>query len=135
LPLPYRRGYGQHAGTGAATNSFDDIELAKTIFVFGANPTENHPIIGARIKPAALRGARLIVADPRRIELAPYAQIYLPVRPGTNVALLNAMAGAIVEECLFDKKFISTRVSEWERFRAFVGRWTPERIRIEKMAG
>ncbi len=74
----------QMLGTGAATNSFDDIERARTILVCGANPTESHPIVGARIKQAALAGARLIVIDPRRIELAEYADIHLQLRPGTQ---------------------------------------------------
>ena len=114
-------------GTGAATNSFEDIELARTILVCGSNPTENHPIVGARIKQAALRGARLIVIDPRRIELAGYADVHLQPRPGTNIPLLNSIAHTIVEEHLCDDPFLERRVSEWERFREFISRWTPER--------
>ena len=125
---PTAAAMGGMLGTGAATNSYDDIERAKTILVFGANPTENHPIVGARIKQAALHGARLIVIDPRRIELAEYASIHLPVRPGTNVALLNAMACTIVEEDLYDAGFIASRVTEWDEFRAFIRAWTPERV-------
>ena len=83
---PTAAAMGGVLGTGAATNSYDDIEASRTILVFGANPTENHPIVGARIKQAVLNGARLIVADPRRIELANYANLHLPVRPGSNVA-------------------------------------------------
>jgi formate dehydrogenase major subunit len=69
-------------GTGAATNSYNDIEKARTILVCGANATENHPIVGARIKQAALKGANLIIIDPRRIELTQYAAIHLQPRPG-----------------------------------------------------
>jgi len=125
---PTAAAMGATLGTGAATNSYDDIEAARTILVFGANPTENHPIIGARIKQATLKSARLIVIDPRRIELADYASIHLPLHPGTNVALLNAMSCTIVEEGLFDAAFISSRISEWEEFRVFVREWTPERV-------
>lgn len=115
-------------GTGAATNSFDDIERARLILICGANPTENHPIIGARIKQAALRGrARLVVIDPRRIELARYASNYLQLRPGTNVPLLNALAHVIVNENLCDEAFLGERVSEFEEFREFIREWTPER--------
>lgn len=114
-------------GTGAATNGFDDIEEARTILVCGSNATENHPIVGARIKQQALRGANLIVVDPRRIELAEYAAIHLPLRLGTNVALFNAMAWTIVEEGLFDRDFIEARVSEWGEFREFIRPWSPER--------
>lgn len=114
-------------GTGAATNSFDDIERARTILVCGSNTTENHPIVGARIKQAALSGAHLIVIDPRRIELARYADYYLQLRPGTNVPLLNAMANVIIEEHLFDEAFVNSRVAEWEEFRDFIRDWSPER--------
>ena len=79
-------------GTGAATNSLDDIELAKTIIVCGANPTEGHPVTGARIKQAVARGANLIIVDPRQIELSQYATLHLALRPGTNVLVFNAMA-------------------------------------------
>lgn len=114
-------------GAGAATNSFDDIEKAKTILVFGANPTENHPIIGARIKQAALNGARLIVVDPRKIELARYATLHVQSRPGSNVALLNAMACAILEEGLQDRGFLSERAAGLEEFERFVRSWSPEK--------
>ena len=87
-------------GTGAATNSFDDIEQAAAFLLCGCNPTENHPIVGARIKQAVLRGAKLIVIDPREIELAQYADVHLALKPGTNVPLLNALACVIVEEDL-----------------------------------
>jgi formate dehydrogenase major subunit len=113
-------------GTGAATNSFDDIELARTILVCGSNTTENHPIVGARIKQAALRGAGLIVIDPRRIELAQYAGVHLQPRPGTNIPLLNSLANTIVEEHLYDGEFVQQRVSHWESFREFISQWTAE---------
>jgi formate dehydrogenase major subunit len=118
-------------GAGAATNSFDDIEEAQAILVCGANPTENHPIVGARIKQAAMRGAALIVIDPRRIELSQYADCQLPVRPGSNVALLNAMAYTIVEEGLHDSEFIRARVAEWNQFREFVAGYRPEAVEAE----
>jgi formate dehydrogenase major subunit len=115
-------------GTGAATNSFSDIEQARTILICGANPTENHPIVGARIKQAVIDGARLIVIDPRKIELAEYSDWHLELRPGTNVPLLNSMACAIVEERLYDEPFVNERVSEWEEFREFIKQWSPERV-------
>jgi formate dehydrogenase major subunit len=114
-------------GAGAATNSFDDIEFARTILVCGANATENHPIVGARIKEAALRGTHLVVIDPRRIELTRYATLHLQLRPGTNVPLLNAMACTIVEEGLYDERFLRERVADFEQFRHFVQSWSPER--------
>ncbi|MBI2885794.1 MAG: formate dehydrogenase subunit alpha [Chloroflexi bacterium] len=114
-------------GTGAATNSFDDIEQARAILVCGANPTENHPVVGARIKQAALRGARLIVIDPRKIELATYADLHLQLRPGTNIPLLNAMAHVIVAEGHYNGAFVEQRVDDWRRFVEFIQQWTPER--------
>ena len=114
-------------GTGAATNSLDDIERARAILVCGANVTENHPIVGARIKEQVLRGANLIVIDPRRIELSRYARAHLGLRAGTNLALLNALAHVIVEEKLYDEAFVAERVAEFDEFRAFVREWTPER--------
>ena len=114
-------------GVGAATNSFADIERAQAIFICGANATENHPIVGARIKQAALRGAQLIVIDPRQIELAKYATRYLPLRAGTNVALLNAMACTIVERGLYDEEFLKRRTDGWEQFRDFILLWPAER--------
>jgi len=115
-------------GTGAATNSFNDIERARTILICGANPTENHPVVGARIKQAALNGAKLIVIDPRVIELAEYSDIHLQLRPGTNIPLLNAMCNVIVEEKLYDESFIGNRVSEWDEFCEFVRAYSPDEV-------
>lgn len=114
-------------GTGAATNSFDDIEKAAAFLVCGCNPTENHPIVGARIKQAVLRGARLIVIDPREIELTQYATLHLQLRPGTNVPLLHGIAHVLVTEELCDPAALAGRVAGFEEFRAFISGWTPER--------
>jgi len=112
-------------GTGLATNSFDDIERARTILVCGANATEDHPIVGARIRQAARRGAHLIVIDPRRIELTADATCHLALKPGTNVALLNAMAHVIVTEGLCATGFLEARVDGVEAFKQFIADWTP----------
>ncbi|HKZ03523.1 MAG TPA: molybdopterin-dependent oxidoreductase, partial [Pyrinomonadaceae bacterium] len=96
--------------------------------VCGANATENHPIVGARIKQAALSGANLIVIDSRRIELALYARVHLQPRPGTNIPLLNALAHTIVEERLFDGAFASQRVAEWDEFCEFIKSFSPEAV-------
>ncbi|HEX7478667.1 MAG TPA: molybdopterin-dependent oxidoreductase, partial [Polyangiales bacterium] len=110
-----------------ATNSFDDIERARTILVCGANATENHPIVGARIRQAVLRGAQLIVIDPRRIELTQLGGVHLQLRPGSNVALLNAMAHVILREGLLDDSFVASRVDGLAELRAFVAAFPPER--------
>ncbi|MFP5383020.1 MAG: formate dehydrogenase subunit alpha, partial [Gammaproteobacteria bacterium] len=115
-------------GTGAATNAFDDIERAHTFLICGANPTENHPVVGARIKQAVRKGARLIVVDPRRIELADYADVWLPVRPGHNVELFNAMAFTIIEEGLVDTGFLARRVDGFDAYRALIADYAPEKV-------
>lgn len=125
---PSAKALKQMLGTGAATNCFDDIEHAECFLICGCNPTENHPVIGARIKQAVLRGARLIVIDPRRIELGDYATLHLPLRPGHNVELLNAMAATIVEEKLYDDAFIDARVNEFEIFSEFIADFAPEKV-------
>ena len=114
-------------GTGAATNSLDEIEIAKTILVCGANPTEGHPVTGARIKQAARRGANLIIVDPREIELTEYATLHLQLRPGTNVVLFNAMGAAIVDEGLVDEEFLRTRITEFDEYRDFIREFLPEK--------
>jgi formate dehydrogenase major subunit len=116
-------------GAGAATNSFDDVEQAATIMIVGCNPTENHPIIGARIKQAVRgRGTKLIVIDPRRTELAEIADIHLPVRPGANILLLGAIAAVIVEESLVDRAFLMARVDGYEEFISSLTDFAPENI-------
>ncbi|MBI3415808.1 MAG: formate dehydrogenase subunit alpha [Verrucomicrobia bacterium] len=124
---PTAAGMKQTLGTGAATNSFDDIEHAAAFVVCGCNPTENHPIVGARIKQAVLRGAKLIVIDPREIELVQYADVHLQLRPGTNVPLLHALAHVIVTEGLTDEAALRDRVSDFEAYCDFIAAWTPER--------
>jgi formate dehydrogenase major subunit len=118
----------QTLGTGAATNSYDDIERAGAILVCGANPTEAHPVIGARVKQAALRGAHLIVIDPRKIELCKFADVHLQLRPGTNVPLLNAMACTIIEEELTDAQYVRERIDGYEQFEQFIRRFSPEAV-------
>jgi formate dehydrogenase major subunit len=114
-------------GAGFSTSSFDDIEAARTILVCGANPTENHPVVGARIKQAVLRGARLIVIDPRQIELAAGADVHLAIRPGTNIPVLNAIANTIVTEGLCDGSFIEQRVTGFDDFARAIHEWPAER--------
>jgi formate dehydrogenase major subunit len=113
-------------GASAATNSLDSIEQAKLIMVVGANPTEAHPVVGARIKRAARRGTPLIVIDPRRIELADYASLHLRLRPGTNVALLNGLGHVIVTEKLIDEAFIEARTEQYDDWVRAVLPCTPE---------
>lgn len=107
-------------GTAAGSASYDDIERARCIIVAGSNVSEAHPVVGARIKQAALRGTPLIVIDPRCIELADYAQLHLPVRPGTNVSLFNAIAKVLIEERRFDFEYVAARCEGFEDLAAFL---------------
>ena len=112
-------------GASAATNSIRDVDLAKLILVVGANPTESHPVFGARIKQAARRGVPVIVIDPRRTELAHLADLHLQLHPGTNVALLNGMGHIIVKEHLTDAAFVRDRTEGFAEWLNVVEECTP----------
>ena len=115
-------------GAGAATNSFDDIEQASTILIAGANPLECHPVIGARIRQQVLRGgSKLLVIDPRRTELADIATVHLALKPGTDIALQNAIAHVIITDDRHDKIFIDGRVDGFDAYAENILEWTPER--------
>jgi formate dehydrogenase major subunit len=115
---PTAWGMQKSFGTGAATNSFEDLEFTKCIMVIGANPTEGHPVTGARLKQQVMKGVPLIVIDPRKIELVPYAKYHLQLRPGTNVALLNMMARFILDAGLMKREFVEKRCENWAEFEA-----------------
>lgn len=120
-------------GSGAMTNSISEIERAACIFAIGTNTTVTHPVIGLRIKQAVRNGARLIVANPRRIDLCRFADLYLQHRPGTDVALLMGMARVIVEEGLLDTAFLEERTEGFETFRESLERFDPETV--ERITG
>ena len=110
------------------TNSIPDLEEADLILVVGSNTTEQHPIIGTRIMRAQEKGAKLIVVDPRRIQLALHADLWLRQRPGTDVAWLNGMMHVILKEGLEDKEFIAQRTEGFEELKKVVEAYTPERV-------
>lgn len=113
--------------TAAASGSMREVEhAADVIFIAGANTTETHPVFGAAIKRAQERGATLIVADPRRTELAQRAEVHLQMQPGTDVALFNAMLQHILAEGLEDREFIAGRTHGFEGVRSAVQPYTPE---------
>jgi formate dehydrogenase alpha subunit len=113
-------------GSGAMTNSVAEIEDAKAMLVIGSNTTENHPIIALRMKEAVRRGAKLIVADPRKITLTKHATLWLRHKPGTDSVLLNSIMHVILEEGLEDKKFISERTEGFAEFADSLKEFTPE---------
>jgi formate dehydrogenase major subunit len=115
-------------GSGAVSNPVADVALAEVILVIGANPAVNHPVAATWIKNAVRRGATLIVADPRRTELARHAAHVLQFRPDTDVAMLNAMLYTIVEEGLVDRAFVDARTEDYGVIAAAVREFPPERM-------
>lgn len=113
---PTVAGLKQTLGSGAMTNSIADIKQADLIMVFGADPTENHSIIGGQIMQAKLRGATLIVVDPRRTRLAEMADYFLQLQPGANIALVNAMLDSILTKGWQNQQFIDQRCEGFDRF-------------------
>jgi formate dehydrogenase major subunit len=117
-------------GSAAVSNQVSDVAHADLIFVIGANPTVNHPVAATWIKNAVSKGARLVIADPRRTELARKAWAVLQFKPDTDVALLNAMLHTIIYEGLADTKFIAERTTDFEDLRANVEHTTPEAMSL-----
>src|SRR4029077_3123485 len=112
-------------GTSAGTQDFDSVEQADVMMVIGANPTDGHPVFASRMKKRLRQGAKLIVIDPRRIDLVRMPHIeashHLPLQPGTNVAVLTALAHVIVTEGLVNQDFVRERCdseafADWAAF-------------------
>lgn len=108
------------------TNSIEETINNDCIFVIGTNTTENHPVIGTYMKRAIKKGAKLIVADPRRIELADYADVFLQIKPGSNIALLNGMMNVIIKEELYDKEYVENNTENFEKLKEVVKDYTPD---------
>ncbi|MGG7567167.1 formate dehydrogenase subunit alpha [Rhodovulum sp. DZ06] len=131
---PTGYGLGQTFGTSAGTQDFDSVEQTDVVIVIGANPTDGHPVFASRLKKRLRQGAKLIVIDPRRIDLVRSAHVeashHLALRPGTNVAVVSALAHVIVTEGLEDTAFIAERCDgdAWDDYRAFIAdpRHAPE---------
>ncbi len=136
-------GYGlkNTLGESAGTQTFKSVEKSDVIMVIGANPTDGHPVFASRMKKRLREGARLIVVDPRRIDLVrtPHvqAQYHLPLRPGTNVAVLNALAHVVVTEGLVDEAFVAARCEPkaFEQWREFVARPEHSPEAVETITG
>jgi len=121
-------------GSGAMTNSIDELESTDLILATGTNTTENHPVIGAKVKRAVRRhGTKLIVIDPREIDLVKYADIWLRQKPGTDVAVFNGLMNVIIAEGLYDKEYVAGRTEGFEALKAVVAKYTPESV--EKISG
>lgn len=117
-------------GSGAMSNSMDDVaQKAETFFVIGSNTTEQHPVFGTMLRRAVrFRGAKLIVADPRRIDLCDFATLHLQQRPGTDIALLNGLMYIILEKGWEAKDFIAERTEGFDEFKATIMQYPPEKV-------
>ncbi|MHB8090357.1 MAG: formate dehydrogenase subunit alpha [Syntrophales bacterium] len=118
-------------GSGAMTNSIEEIELADLLLVTGSNTTETHPVISSRIKRAVRQhGARLIVIDPREVDLVHYATLWLRQKPGTDVAVLNGIMNVIIAEGLYAQEYIAERTKGFETMAQTVAGYTPEKVEM-----
>ncbi|MEE4274699.1 MAG: formate dehydrogenase subunit alpha [Thermoleophilia bacterium] len=126
-------GLRQSLGSGAMTNSFKDLEELDVALIIGSNTSEAHPIAALHIKKALRNGGRLIVADPRRIDMARRADLHLQLRPGTNVAVLNGLMHVILEEGLADEAFIAERTEGFDELPELLAAYTPEMV--EEISG
>jgi formate dehydrogenase major subunit len=109
------------------TNSFSDFAKARMILVIGSNMTEAHPVAGAAVKRAVLNGAELLVADPRRTELAEKAALHIPLKVGSDIALLNGLMHVLITEDLYDKKYVESCCVGFEELKNKVMEYPPER--------
>lgn len=126
---PSVAGLVQSFGSGAMTNSIEDISKATCFIVIGSNTTETHPVISLQIKKAVtFNNAKLIVIDPREIPLCEIATLHLKQKPGTDVAVLNGIMQQIIEMGLEDKEFINKRCEGYEEFKEVVLKYTPEKV-------
>ena len=114
-------------GSAAMSNTAAEVIKSDCFIITGSNTAENHPIIALQMKAAVEKyGAKLIVIDPRRLEMCDYAALWLPLKPGTNVPLFNAMAHVIISEGLVNKSFINERTEGYQAFAASIQSFTPE---------
>lgn len=126
-------GLARAFGSGAMTNSIDEIDNARVLFVIGSNTTEQHPMIGMHMLDAVDKGATLIVADPRKTQIAKFAHIHLSHKCGTDVALLNGLMHVIINEGLVDIHFVKRRTENFDDFERTVMNYTPEAV--ERITG
>ena len=138
---PTGYGLGQTFGTSAGTQNFDSVEQSDVVLVIGANPTDGHPVFASRLKKRLRQGAKLIVVDPRRIDLvrSPHIQAahHLQLRPGTNVAVVTALAHVIVTEKLYNEAFIRERCdwNEFQEYAEFVSNAAMSPEAVESLTG
>ena len=138
---PTGYGLGQTYGTSAGTQTFKSVEYTDVVMVIGANPSEGHPVFASRLKKRLRQGARLIVVDPRRIDLvdAPHvkADFHLQLKPGTNVAVITALAHVVVTEGLVNEAYVAERCDpkSFQQWREFVSRPENSPEAFEQVSG
>src|SRR5579871_2475181 len=115
-------------GLSGATGSFSDIDAADAAIIIGANPTEGHPVVGARIKQATMRGLKLVTIDPRRIELADYGVLHLAPRPGTNAAVMLGLCHVVRRDGLVDHDFIERRTTGYDALEELLDAYAPDAV-------
>jgi anaerobic selenocysteine-containing dehydrogenase len=116
-------------GSGAMTNPIEDIEKSDVILIVGSNTTENHPVLSSYVKRAvALKGAKLIVIDPRKIKVTEFADLWLRPNLGTDVAYLNGMMHVIIKEGLYDEPYVTSRTVGLDDLKKAVEKYTPEYV-------
>lgn len=116
-------------GSGAMTNPISEItDEAELLFLVGTNTTEAHPVVGYKMRQAARNGAKMIVCDPRRIDLVDEADYWLQIKPGTDIPLLNGLMHIIIKEGLEDKEFVAERTENFAELKATVEKYTPEYV-------
>jgi len=115
-------------GSGAMTNSINEIPNTKAMFVIGSNPTEAHPVIGTKMKQALAKGSKLIVVDPRYTNIAESADVWLRLRSGTDIALINGIMNIILAKGWEDREFIEARTEGFEETRKTIEKYTPELV-------
>lgn len=113
-------------GSGAMTNSIREIPNSQVLFLIGANPSEAHPVIAAKMRQALHKGAKLIVADPRRTEMAAKADFWLRLRPGTDIALINSLLHVIIKSQWHDQSFIDSCTVDFNKLLPIIETYTPE---------
>ena len=119
-------GLGKAFGSGAMTNSIMELSSPDVIIVIGSNTDENHPVIGMHIRKAVKQGSKLIVIDPRRIDLVGFSSLWLRHKNGTDVAVLNGLMNVIINEGLLDEEFVKTRCENFEELKKVVEKYSPE---------
>ena len=115
-------------GNGAMSNSIGDIECSDCLLIFGYNAADSHPIVARRILKARENGAKIIVCDPRFIESARQADLWLPLKNGSNMALVNAFANVLIQEGLYDQQYVARHTEGFEEYRQVVSKYTPESV-------